>query len=114
MRGTFVYRGGELVEKYGPLDIRPRPARSALACPNIIGDVLPDIIGPGGVPYSSKSAFRAECKAQGLIELGNDAPLTTVDNRKPVTKADVGEAYRKVRDGYRPAPLETNVLPPEE
>lgn len=111
---TWVIRNGELVEKYGPFDVRSPPARSALACPNIIGDVLPDVIGPGGVPYSSKSALRAEYRAQGLVEMGNDAPLVTVDNRNPVIKADVGLAYQMVRDGYRPAPLETGVLPSDD
>jgi hypothetical protein len=110
-RSTFVYRDGRIVEKHGPEDTRPEPARSSLSCPSYIADALPDIIGPGARPYSSKSELRREYKSRGLMEVGNDAPTQTVDNRKRITKAEIGEAYRKVRDGYRPEALETAIIP---
>ena len=112
VRGTFVYRNGECVEKYGPLDVREPPARSHLPTPYVIGDTLPDLVGMhDGKHYSSKSALRKSYKASGLVELGNDAPVTHASNAKPAPKNDVIDAYRKVRDGYKPAPLETSVIP---
>jgi hypothetical protein len=110
-RGTWVYRDGRLVEKHGPDDVRPERARSDLPTPMYISDHLPDLIGPGGRPYSSKSELRREYRARGLVELGNDAPTTPQDNRKRVTKAEIGEAYRKVASGYKPAPIEHSVIP---
>jgi hypothetical protein len=111
MRGTWVFRDGRLVEKGGPLDVRPERARSEFPSPSYISDGLPDLIGPGGRPYSSKSELRREYKARGLVELGNDAPTTPTDNRKRVTKAEIGEALQKVKQGYKPAPLETSITP---
>lgn len=114
MRGTFVYRNGEVVAKHGPLDVREPPARSHLACPNVIGDTLPDLRGAhDGRYYSSKSELRRSYKQNGLIELGSDAPTTPIDNAKRITKAEIGAALQKVKSGYRPAPLETTVLPPD-
>jgi hypothetical protein len=111
---TWVYRNGACVEKYGPLDIREPPARSALPCPNIISDVLHDLRGAhDGKYYSSKSELRRSYREGGYIELGNDAPKTTVDNTRRLTKDEIGQALRKVKDGYKPAPLETTILPPD-
>ncbi len=110
MGGPWVYRNGELVEKCEAAPL-PRGPRSGVACPSYISDGLPDLIGPGGRPYSSKSELRGEYKARGLVEVGNDAPTQTVDNRKRITKAEIGEALQKVRQGYKPAPLETAIIP---
>ena len=104
VRGTFVYRGGELVEKGGPLDVRLPVAASHLPRPYVISDQLPDLRGMhDGKFYDSKSKLRRSYRAAGVIELGSDAPTTPAPpQRKRVTRNDVGEAYRKVRDGYRP------------
>lgn len=111
-RATFVYRDGALVEKFGPLDVRPPRQRSDLPAPSYISDGLADIRGMhDGKTYSSKAALRASYRQAGVVELGNDAPTEPVDNRETITTAEVGEAYRKVRDGYRPAPLPTTVEP---
>jgi hypothetical protein len=72
MRGTWVYRGGQLVEKGGPQDIRPLPPRSDLPCPMLIGDIMEPTEHVDGNFYTSKSGFRKVTKAHGLIEMGND------------------------------------------
>lgn len=108
MRGTFVIRNGELVEKGGPFDIRPRPARSLLPAPMLNMDSIGDLRSMAdGKVYSSKSALRRGYKAAGVVEVGGEAPTRTLDNSRPVTKNEVGEAYRKVRAGYKPKPLES-------
>ena len=114
VRGTFVYRNGELVEKYGPSDVRPERARSDFPSPGYIADGLPDLMGPGGRPYSSKSELRREYKARGLVEVGNDAPTTpSTPGRQRVTKAEIAAALDKVKQGYNPAPLESTITPDE-
>jgi hypothetical protein len=112
-REAWVWRNGELVEKGGPLDIRPPVARGAFPTPAVIGDTQPDLIcHADGKRYSSKSAMRKAVKAAGCVELGNDAASF---RREPaverITKREIGEALQKVRQGYKPAPLETSVLP---
>lgn len=111
-RATFVYRDGALVEKFGPLDVRPARQRSDLPAPNYISDGLPDLKGMhDGKTYSSKSALRASYRDRGLVEVGNDAPTTPADNARPITTAEIGAALQKVRQGYKPAPLPTTVEP---
>lgn len=111
-RATFVYRNGVLVEKFGPLDVRPVRQRSAFPCPHVIGDGLPDLKGMhDGRTYDSKSNLRRSYRERGLVEVGNDAPLAPIDNRQRITKAEIGAALQKVKQGYKPAPLEAGVLP---
>ena len=74
-RGTYVIRDGKLVLKAlaAPLDSQRRGPKSGLTCPNYINDGLPDIRHPSsGKIYSSKAAFRAETRARGLTEVGNE------------------------------------------
>lgn len=71
-RGTWVYRNGSLVEKGGPLDVRPLGQRSDLPCPMIMGDSMPACEHVDGKFYDSKSAYRAVTKANGLTEVGNE------------------------------------------
>ncbi len=72
MRGSWVYRNGELVEKGGPLDVRPMLQRSSLPCPMVMSDAMPACEHVDGKFYSSKSAYRAVTKANGLTEVGNE------------------------------------------
>lgn len=72
MRGTWVYRNGSLVEKGGPLDVRPLAQRSGLPCPMIMSDQMPACEHVDGRFYDSKSAYRRVTKANGLIEVGNE------------------------------------------
>lgn len=112
-RCSFVMRGGRLVEKYGSEDIRPRLARSHLPAPMVIRDGNDGVRSMvDGRIYDSNSALRASYRAAGVEEVGNDAPtVATAPERPPVTAADVGEAYQMVRQGYKPAPLETSIIP---
>jgi hypothetical protein len=90
--GRSVYRN----------DRSERGPASELPSPMLISDQMADTWHPkDGKHYASKSEFRAVTRQGGSEEIGNDV---TSDNRTsdPVTKSDVGEAIRKVREGYRP------------
>ena len=110
IRGTFVYRDGELVPKHLAAPLVPRGAASNLPAPYVNSDTVDAFRSMAdGRLYESKSAYRAELKRQGLREIGNeiDAHLRDVDAtnpQKPKVKADVIKAYQKVRAGYKPPP----------
>lgn len=75
----------------------------------IISDTMNAAVHPAnGMVLDSKSSFRKVTKAHGLIEVGDQAPAKS-GNFRPVTpsKNDVGRALKKVREGYRPAKLQT-------
>ena len=75
---TYVYRNGQLVEK----SLAP-PLVTASAAPNVISDIMdPTRHMATGRYHTSKSAFRADTKASGCIEYGNDPALTRP--RKPI------------------------------
>ena len=65
-----------------------------------------------GKIYESKSSYRKSLREgdNPCIEVGNDAP-TTVHERKGPTIEDVVTAVHMVEQGYRPAPLDTGILP---
>lgn len=78
--------------------------RSDFAAPMIIRDDMPAVKSmASGKMYDSKSAIRAEYKARGLVEIGNDMPDVKQPERPKITKEEIGAAIQKVRDGYRPA-----------
>jgi hypothetical protein len=72
---------------------------------HIIGDY---IAGPGdavksmadGKMYDSKSAYRKSLKAQGMVELGNDAPTTCKEPEYKICekelKRDISEAIQQL------------------
>ena len=70
--GTWVYRGGQLVEKGGPQDVRVLPPRSDLPCPMLVSDIMDAAEHVDGRFYTSKSEYRRVTKANGLIEVGNE------------------------------------------
>jgi hypothetical protein len=109
--GTFVYRNGELVEKHLAGPLFGKGPRSGLPTPMIISDGTEVRSMGDGKIYTSKSALRRSYKEQGFVELGNDAPRTRGTIAKPDPKADLVEALQKVKQGYKPPPLETKVLP---
>ena len=94
-RETYVIRNGELVAKFGPLDIRPIPARSDLACPMVIGDNLADVKSPiDGKPFSSKSAYYKHVRAADCEIMGNDpsaSKIRTPHDDGPDFSADLAE-----------------------
>lgn len=113
-RETFVFRNGELVEKYGPMDVRPVAPRSALPAPMYICDHMPAAQSMvDGRTYESKSAMRAGYREAGAregtryVEIGNEAPPAPSGVRDKITRDEIGSAFQKVRDGYKPAPLQT-------
>lgn len=105
MRGTWVYRNGKLVEKFGPDDVRPEPARSDLPFPMLISDEMQAIEHVDGRFYTSKSEFRKVTRANGLIEVGNERPKprkrSSVSD-KAISDA-VDKAFAEHSSGRRPA-----------
>lgn len=81
MRDTFVMRNGRLVAKrFAPPLVQSTDARVY-----VIGDVMEPIKHPGsGRVYDSKARFRADTRALGLVEVGND----------PAGKRDIGHHGR--------------------
>lgn len=115
LRGTWVYRDGEMVEKGGPKDVRPIPPRSAFPCPRVIRDEIAPLQSMvDGRWFDSKSAMRASYREQGYREVGNDVELTPRDNSRNVSaRDDVEKAVAMFKQGYRPDALPTTILPPE-
>lgn len=93
-RSTWVYRDGKMVKR--PL------ARNHSGGVMIISDALPDLVHPAdGKRYSSKSRFRAETKAHGLVEFGNERQ-TRRTPEMPDPAPAVKQAIERLRAGYRP------------
>ena len=65
-----------------------------------------------GKTYTSKRAIRADARKACLREIGTDMEGAVKESfaampRKPDSKANLISAYKKVREGYKPAPLQT-------
>jgi len=110
IRGTFVYRDGEMVPKHLASPLNPRGARSRLAAPMLSLDTVDAFRSMAdGRMYDSKAAYRAELKRQGVREIGNDIEghlkeVAATAPQKPKAKADLIKAYHKVKQGYKPPP----------
>jgi hypothetical protein len=78
---------------------RPTPNRSTLPMPHVMTDTMPPVQSmASGRMYDSKSAIRAEYKRLGMVELGNDVPMTPPAPKRPRRediKAAVGRAFSK-------------------
>lgn len=98
MRGTFVYRNGRLVEKGGPEDVRPAPARSDLPFPMLISDEMSAIEHVDGRFYTSKSEFRKVTRANGLVEIGTERQAPR--KRAPVSDKAISDAIDKAVADY--------------
>jgi hypothetical protein len=88
---------------------REKPARSDLPAPMVICDAMDPVQSmASGKMYDSKSAIRAEYKALGFIEVGNDpARFKPKQKAKPDRKAirdAVHKADARWRNGERPSP----------
>jgi hypothetical protein len=96
---VYVYRNGQLVEKH-------------LAPPLVTGDAAPSVISDtmeslrhmaSGRYFSSKAAFRAETKAYGCTEVGNDQSV--LRPRKPIPlsrerrRDDIRRTLYELRNG---------------
>ena len=87
---TYVLRNGQLIEKH-----LAEPLVTAGAAPNVISDIMPETRHmASGRYHTSKSAFRAETKAYGCTEVGNDASI--LRPRKPIT-LDRGQRRDAIR-----------------
>lgn len=87
-RETYVMRNGELVPKHlaGPRN----PSGSG---PQVISDAMPPMLHPcNGRMYDSKSAFRAETRARGCVEVGNEKQRDTRRYDGGNLKADISRA----------------------
>jgi hypothetical protein len=99
---TYVWREGKLVEKSLAEPLVKNTSQSALGFPMFISDELPDTKSmASGKIYSSKSALRAEYKRLGMIEIGNDTPVTKPKVSESV-KTSAIKAYKKLQEGYKP------------
>src|SRR5688572_14929630 len=62
-----VYRDGKLISKSQAYALDRRDA------PHVISDHMPAMVHPiNGKMYDSKSRFRAETRAHGCVEVGNE------------------------------------------
>jgi hypothetical protein len=101
IRGTWVFRNGEMVAKGSPEDIRYRPPRSHLPAPMLISDHLADVVNPvNGRPYDSKSAYYKAVRSAGCEIMGNDAPTSPgkpQDDGPPIhdIERSVAEAFQQ-------------------
>ena len=108
-RGTFVYRDGGMVPKHLAPPPFGRGPRSGLPAPAVRSDTIDALRGMhDGRLYDSKASLRASYKAHGVREVGTevDAHLrdASATPAKPPAKSDLIQAYRKVREGYKPPP----------
>jgi hypothetical protein len=91
-----------------PIDCIPvhkfQQSRSELSAPMIVRDGQEPVQSQvTGQWHDSKSALRAEYKANGVIEIGNDAIPNAPPTRPKVTREEIAAAYKAVKyEGYRP------------
>lgn len=71
-RGTFVVRGGHLVPKHEAAPLTPRGPLSSLPRPFVISDTCEFVSMASGQVVTSKAAYRADLRARGLAEVGNE------------------------------------------
>jgi len=88
-----------------PVKVRPGPApRSDLPCPQLISDHMEPVQSQvSGKFYDSKAAIRAEYRATGHIEKGNDkrAPWKMPRTPRAVIRESVRKAAARVERGER-------------
>jgi hypothetical protein len=82
----------------------PKAARSNLPLPYVISDIMDPVEQVDGRFYTSKRAFRAVGKANGLIEVGNEKPkprvkLSQTRAASESRRASIRKAVEQVRAG---------------
>ncbi|XUM19761.1 hypothetical protein ACRAVF_19030 [Bradyrhizobium oligotrophicum S58] len=83
---------------------RPEPKRSDLPCPRLASDIMEPVQSMvSGKFYDSKSALRAEYRATGHVEKGNDRrpPWKMPRTPRAVIKETVRKAVARVERGER-------------
>lgn len=117
-RTSYVWRDGKFVPKHLAAPLQPRGPRSDLATPAVIGDGIGGIQGlvnpSDGKYYTSKAQMRAENRARGLTEVGNESfPERKAPSEAQVAAevaADVAQAYDAIASGENVAPAKTTDL----
>ena len=112
IRGTWVYRDGELVPKHlaEPLSKGFLQRSDSITAPMLNRDNVDAFKSMAdGRMYDSKASYRASLKTHGVREIGNDIEghlkdVEASNPQKPKAHADVIKAYQKVKQGYRPPP----------
>lgn len=99
MRRRHVWHAGEWRDV---TDVPRQPRKT----PYLVRDGMAPAVHPAtGEMIDSKSAFRAITRANGLVEIGNDA-LPPPPAPDVVTAAEIAKAYSMVEQGYKPPPCE--------
>lgn len=117
-RTSYVWRDGEFVPKHLAAPLQPRGPRSSLPRPAVIGDGIGGIQGlvnpSDGKYYTSKAQMRAENRARGLTEVGNESfPERKAPSEAQVAAevaADVAQAYDAIASGESVQPAKTTDL----
>ncbi len=115
VRATYVYRDGEIIEKYKAHRLYARgPRNHELAAPYVNIDTIDALQSMvDGRVFESKSQLREHYKAHGVREIGTDTAgaLRDAEEHRPakpgVTTEEIAQAVEKVKQGYKPAPLAT-------
>lgn len=100
-RSTFVIRNGRMVDKRqaAPLNMSTDPRVY------VIGDVMDPAKHPGsGKVYDSKARFRADTRAMGFVEAGNDPAIRRdvgINGRVKVSQADVAQDVKRAIEELR-------------
>jgi hypothetical protein len=108
MRGTFVYRDGELVLKQHaePLNLGFLSRSDHVTAPMLNLDTIEMRSMADGKVYTSKSHYRASLREHGYREVGNEVAAhvaeVTAEKPRPAVKPDLVEAYGMYKQGYRP------------
>lgn len=91
-RETYVMRGGKLVPKS-----RAAPLTTPAGRVNVISDTMRPMRHPSnGKIYDSKSRFRAETRARGLVEIGNEQPKQRKAIDMPPVGPDIARAIQEL------------------
>jgi len=76
--------------------------------PGIITDGMAPALHPcDGQTYDSKSQFRRITAQHGMIEMGNDAPMSRPEYEPQDLAGDIAQSIEKLNQGYEPEPLES-------
>ena len=76
--------------------------------PSIIRDSMDAVLHPAdGHLYDSKSLFRRVTADHGLVEMGNDAPMTRPAFEPAGVRDDIVQSIKKLEQGHIPEPVET-------
>lgn len=99
MRKTYVYRNGQLYEK----GTEPQYEDNGKA-PYVISDTMPELRHMAtGRYFSSKAAFRAETRAAGCQEVGNDPSILRPRKPEPLSREkrrdDIRRTIYELRNG---------------